>query len=136
MKKEAMSRYGTGYRNSIHYMFIRVKVVAFLIDETQVQIGGSEAWLWVAVEPVHRVALGVYISRHKNMRIAEAFLRSLIQLTVNTLCIQMAVHGTRKHVTVWDWNIDCTHPMRRVSLNARWNISRTGQRISMIIFLV
>jgi hypothetical protein len=27
-----------------------------------IQIGGTEAWIWVAIEPVHRDILGVYIS--------------------------------------------------------------------------
>lgn len=35
------------------------RIAAFLIDETQMQIGGTEAWLWVAIEPIHRVILGV-----------------------------------------------------------------------------
>ena len=49
---------------------------AFIIDETQIQIGSNEAWLWVAViEPIHRIILGVYISRHRNMIVvAESFL--------------------------------------------------------------
>ena len=42
------------------------------------QIGSSEAWLWVVVEPIHKQILGVYISTHRNMIIAEAFLSSLI----------------------------------------------------------
>ena len=55
------------------------RVAAYLIDESQVQIGGNEAWVWVATEPVHRTVLGVYISRHRNMLVAEAFLQSLVQ---------------------------------------------------------
>ena len=45
----------------------RVVSAAYLIDETQVQIGhDDEAWVWVAaIEPVHRTVLGVYISRHR-----------------------------------------------------------------------
>jgi transposase-like protein len=36
------------------------------------QIGSDYAWLWVAVvEPVHKQVLGVYISRHRNMLVAE-----------------------------------------------------------------
>jgi transposase-like protein len=37
------------------------------------QIGSSnEAWLWiVAIEPIHKQILGVYISRHRNMIIVE-----------------------------------------------------------------
>jgi len=55
------------------------RVAAFLIDETMVQIGHNEAWLWLAVEPLHRIVLGVYISRHRNMLVTGAFLRSLVK---------------------------------------------------------
>src|SRR5574342_536385 len=55
------------------------RVSAFLIDETMIQIGGTKAWLWVAVEPVYRVVLGVYISRHRNMLVTEHFLYSLVE---------------------------------------------------------
>jgi putative transposase len=44
------------------------------------QIGSGEAWLWVAVEPIHKQILGVYISRHRNMIVVEAFLSSLIRI--------------------------------------------------------
>jgi len=51
------------------------------IDETQIQIGPNEAWLWwIAIEPIHHRILGVYISRHRNMLVAGVFLRSLIKL--------------------------------------------------------
>jgi putative transposase len=56
------------------------RVSAFLIDETMLQIGPEEAWLWVAVEPIHKQIHGVYISRHRNMIVAESFLRSLINI--------------------------------------------------------
>jgi putative transposase len=56
------------------------RIVAFLIDETQIQIGSTEAWLWVAIEPLHRRILGVYVSRHRNILVAEAFLRSFVEL--------------------------------------------------------
>ncbi|MFZ0510031.1 MAG: DDE-type integrase/transposase/recombinase, partial [Candidatus Nitrosopolaris sp.] len=46
----------------------------------QLQIGSTEAWVWVAVEPIHRVVLGVYISRHRNMLVVESFLKSLIEI--------------------------------------------------------
>jgi putative transposase len=45
-----------------------------------VQIGSDQAWLWIAVEPIHRQILGVYISKHRNMIVAESFLRSLIKI--------------------------------------------------------
>ena len=56
------------------------RVTAFIIDETMLQIGSDYAWLWVALEPVHKQVLGVYVSRHRNMLVAESFLRSLINV--------------------------------------------------------
>ncbi|MGA9168649.1 MAG: hypothetical protein WBZ20_00705 [Nitrososphaeraceae archaeon] len=62
------------------------RVTAFVIDETMIQIGGrrrNEAWwLWIAIEPVRSTVLvGVYfLSRHRNMLVAESFLRSLIKI--------------------------------------------------------
>jgi transposase-like protein len=70
------------------------RITAFVIDETEIQIGSDEAWLWVAaVEPVHKQILGVYISRHRNMLIAEVFLQSLIKLYGKRLSIVMVEHG-------------------------------------------
>jgi putative transposase len=78
------------------------------------QIGSDQAWLWVAVEPIRRQILGVYISRHRNMIVAESYLRSLIK-----------IHG--KHTVYSDggtWypeacislglELDCIHHMKRV----------------------
>jgi putative transposase len=36
--------------------------------------------IWVAVEPIHKQILRVYISRHRNMIVAESFLTSLIKI--------------------------------------------------------
>jgi|SRR5918995_1200326 putative transposase len=58
----------------------KTRVTAFVIDETMIQIGGNEAWLWIAIEPVRSTVLGVYLSRHRNMLVAEAFLSSLIEI--------------------------------------------------------
>ena len=56
------------------------RITAFIIDETAVQIGETDAWLWVATEPIHHKILGVYILRHRNMLVAEAFLKSLVKV--------------------------------------------------------
>ena len=59
----------------------KARITAFVIDETLIQIGDTDdAWLWVAIEPIHNRILGVSISRHRNMLVAESFLRSLINL--------------------------------------------------------
>ena len=57
-----------------HRVFDVKRMQAFLVDETYVKVGSSDAWVWVAVEPVHRFILGVYLSRHQNMIVAELFL--------------------------------------------------------------
>jgi putative transposase len=63
------------------------------------QIGSDYAWLWVAIEPVHKQVLGVHVSRHRNMLVAEYFLRSLIKVNgKHILYIQMADHGILRHV--------------------------------------
>jgi transposase-like protein len=54
-------------------------IAAFVINETLIQIGNTDdAWLWiVVVEPIRHRILGVYLlSRHRNMLVAESFLRS------------------------------------------------------------
>jgi putative transposase len=57
----------------------KARIAAFIIDETLIQIGATDAWLWVALEPIRHRILGVYLSRHRNMLVAESFLRSLIK---------------------------------------------------------
>lgn len=62
-----------------HRVFDVKRVQAFLVDETYVKVGSFEAWVWVAVEPVHRYILGVYLSRHQNILVAQIFLKSLVE---------------------------------------------------------
>src|SRR5712691_3966960 len=71
-----------------HRVFDVRRVQAFLVDETYVEVGSFEAWVWVAVESVHRYILGVYLSRHQNMIVAELFL---------------------KPVDHWGWSTDSIH---------------------------
>jgi len=61
------------------HLFCVRRVCAFSVDETYVKVGSFEAWVWVAVEPVHRFILGVYLSRHRNMLVAEAFMKTLVE---------------------------------------------------------
>ena len=44
------------------------------------QIGSDYARLWVVIKLVPKQVLGVHVSRHRNMLIAEYFLRSLIKV--------------------------------------------------------
>jgi putative transposase len=61
-------------------VFRRRRVAAFIVDETYVRIGGYEAWVWVAIEPVHRYILGIYLSRQRNIMVAEWFLGGLVKM--------------------------------------------------------
>ena len=50
------------------------RIIAFVIEETMIQIGDTDARIWVALEPIHYRIIGVYISRHRNMLVAaESF---------------------------------------------------------------
>ena len=59
-------------------IYKRKRVSAFIIDETVIQIGWKQFWLWICIEPVHKSVLGIYISEERNMFVAENFIRSLI----------------------------------------------------------
>jgi len=56
-----------------------VKGSAFIIDETIIQIGNHQFWLWFCIEPIHHSALGIYISEERNRIVAEKFIRSLVE---------------------------------------------------------
>jgi putative transposase len=55
------------------------RISAFIIDETVIQIGNQHFWLWFCIEPIHSSVLGIYISKKRNMLIAEKFIRSLVE---------------------------------------------------------
>jgi putative transposase len=57
----------------------RKRISAFIIDETIIQIGSQHFWLWIAIEPIHRSVLGIYISEERNMLVAEKFIHSLVK---------------------------------------------------------
>ena len=80
----------------------RKRVSSFIVDETIIQIGNKHFWLWIAIEPVHRTILGIYISNERNMFVAENFIRSLVDKYVrHTVYTLMEVLGTLKHVTFY-----------------------------------
>jgi putative transposase len=43
----------------------RKRVSAFIIDETNIQIGNQHFWLWIAIKPVYKTILGIYISNQR-----------------------------------------------------------------------
>jgi putative transposase len=61
-----------------YYIYKHRRVSAFIIDETIIQIGNRHFWLWICIEPIHKSVLGMYISKERNMFVAEKFIRSLV----------------------------------------------------------
>ena len=51
------------------------KNIGFIIDETVIQIGNHHFWLWICIEPIYKSVLGKYISKERNMFVAENFIR-------------------------------------------------------------
>ena len=78
-------------------IYKRKRVSAFIIDETIIQIGNQHFWLWIAIEPVNRTILGIYISEERNMFVTEKFIRSLIEKygrhTEFTLMVVLGIHS-------------------------------------------
>ncbi len=60
-------------------IYKRKRISAFIIDETVIQIGNHNYWLWIAIEPIHKSVLGIHISEERNMVVAENFLISLVE---------------------------------------------------------
>ena len=60
-------------------IYKRNRVSAFIIDETVIQIGWKQFWLWICIEPIHKSVLGIHISEERNMFVAENFIRSLVE---------------------------------------------------------
>ena len=59
-------------------IYKRKRISAFIVDETIIQSGNHHFWLWIAIAPVNRTILGIYISEERNMFVAENFIRSLV----------------------------------------------------------
>jgi putative transposase len=59
-------------------IYKRIRVSAFIIDATVIQIGKQHFWLWICIEPVNSSILGIYLSEERNMLVAEKFIRSLV----------------------------------------------------------
>ena len=44
-----------------------------------IKIGSQKLWLWICIEPIHKIILGIYLSQARNMLVARQFLESLIE---------------------------------------------------------
>jgi putative transposase len=77
----------------------RKRVTTFIIDETIIQIGSQQYWLWFCIEPIHSSVLGLYISeeRREICLLLKNSCDLLLRIMENILYILMEVHGMMKH---------------------------------------
>ena len=84
------------------------RITAFIVgDETQIQIGSTQAWLWVAPEePIHkRRCRSLHFKAQEYANCRDIFMRlSLIKLYGKHILfiLMMERHGILKHVILWD----------------------------------
>ena len=135
------------------------RIIAFVIDETMIQIGDTnDAWLWVALEPIHYRIIGVYISRHRNMLVAESFLKSLVNLygkhivysdggswypeTCNSLMLKHILHSSfekniieraMEYVKDRTESFDDYYPCRKKAVDC--NLTHVYQWLILFVFL-
>jgi putative transposase len=57
----------------------RKKVSEFIIDETLLKVRNEFVWLWIAIEPIDKIILGIRISFERTMLVAERFLQELVR---------------------------------------------------------
>jgi transposase-like protein len=77
--KEVMLLYGIGFRDLVLLnSMTNVRDSAFIIDETVIQISNQHFWLWMCKEPIQSFVLGIYISKERNMFVAEKCIHSLV----------------------------------------------------------
>jgi transposase-like protein len=75
-----MFLFGTGFNDiSQDISQKRKKVSEFIIDETLFKVRNQFVWLWIAIEPIDKVILGIRISFERTMLVAERFLQELVR---------------------------------------------------------
>jgi putative transposase len=57
----------------------RKKVSEFIIDETLLKVRNEFVWLWIAIESIDKIILGIRISFERTMLVAERFLQELVR---------------------------------------------------------
>jgi putative transposase len=56
----------------------RKKVSEYIVDETMLKVGSEYIWLWIAIEPENKQILALYVSKERNMFVAERFLSDIV----------------------------------------------------------
>jgi len=56
----------------------RKKVSEYIVDEIMLKVGSEYIWLWIAIEPENKQILALYVSKERNMFVAEHFLSDVV----------------------------------------------------------
>ena len=70
--------YEIGFKDLVLLKSAKGKESLLSLDETVIQIGNHNYWLWIAIEPIHKSVFGIHISEGRNIFVAENFLNSSI----------------------------------------------------------
>ena len=62
------------------------------------RVGSQHFWLWICIEPIYKSVLGIYISKERNMLVAEKFIKSLVENYGKHTVYTDGVHDMMKHV--------------------------------------
>src|SRR3954451_6194802 len=66
----------------------RKKVSEYIVDETMLKVGSEYIWLWIAIEPENKQILALYVSKERNMFVAEHFLSQMLSIIMEyILCV-------------------------------------------------
>ena len=56
----------------------KTKIKEYVIDETVIKAGSELVWIWVVIEPENKEILSFYISKERNMFVAERVLSEVV----------------------------------------------------------
>ena len=57
----------------------RKKIGNFIVDETLLKVSNQFVWVWIAIDSIDKIILGVHISIERTMLIAERFIKNLVK---------------------------------------------------------
>ena len=74
----------------------RKKVSEYIVDETMLKVGSEYIWLWIAIEPENKQILALYVSKERNMFVAEHFLSEVVHnYGIHPVSTEMVEPGTQ-----------------------------------------
>jgi putative transposase len=57
----------------------RKKIEGFIVDETLLKVNNQFVWVWIAIDSIDKIILGIRISFERTILIAERFIKNLVK---------------------------------------------------------